>query len=194
MKTLITTLLMVFIALAGYPQGSKKRLQNLSGTYTSLKAEDWGRGSFGFRTFSFDEGHWTLTFQLALDPNMENKVFEFRTYGTYKVLGKSSEVKAYETLFYEQEKFVTLLTDNPELIRGFGLEQCGLTPFTEKNISEDGCALWPSVAECHEDHDLLALDSSGQVYFGVRPPDNNMCTADKRPSALLPPVAKSMNP
>lgn len=191
MKTIITSMLMVLIATAGFSQGSKKQLQKLSGTYNSKQAEDWGQGTFGFRTFTFKNGTWSLTFQLALDSKMENKVFEFRTYGTYKVLDLAKGVKAYEALFYEEEKFVTLLTDNTELIAGFGLAQCRLTPFIEKNISEIGCALWPSVKECYEDHDLLALDASGQLYFGVRPADNNMCTADKRPTALLSPVIKS---
>lgn len=191
MRTLITSMFVVLIATAGFSQGSKKQLQKLSGTYRSVQAEDWGRGTFGFRTFTFDDGRWSLTFQLALDPKMENKIFEFRTYGSYKVNDPAKGVKAYEALFYEEEKFVTVLTDNAELIAGFGLAQCGLTPFVENNISENGCALWPSVKECNEDHDLLALDTSGKLYFGVRPTDNNMCTADKRPTALLPPVIKS---
>ena len=190
MKVLIASILTVVLTTQTFSQGSKKQLQKLSGTYTSLKAEDWGRGTFGFREFSFDKGKWTLKFTLALDPSLNAKVFEFRTYGTYQVLGKAKGVEAYEAVFYETEKFVTLLTDNQELIEGFGLASCGLTPFKEKNISEDGCALWPSVKECDEDHDLLALDQAGQVYFGVRPSDNNMCTAERRPTALLPPVRK----
>ncbi|MEO1253318.1 MAG: hypothetical protein AAFY41_00345 [Bacteroidota bacterium] len=194
MKTLIATFTAVLIAGAAFSQGSKKQLQNLSGTYKSLQAEDWGRGTYGFRNFSFDNGEWKLTFQLALDPNMKDKVFEFRTYGTYKVLGKASGIKAYNAVFYEEEKFVKLLTYNEELIQGFGLADCGLIPFEEKNISTDGCALWPSVKECDEDHDLLAMNESGQIYFGVRPADNNMCTAGKRPTALLPPVKKTINP
>ena len=37
--------------------------------------------------------------------------------------------------------------------------------------------------------DLLALDASG-LRFGVRPPDNDMCTPDKTPTALLPAVIR----
>ncbi|MEM9326172.1 MAG: hypothetical protein AAGA85_10970 [Bacteroidota bacterium] len=194
MKTLIITFLAASIASVAFSQGSKSQLRNLSGTYTSLQAEDWGRGTFGFRTFTFDDGQWTLRFQLALDPQMQQKVFEFRTYGTYQVQEKAKTVAAYEALFLEEEKFVTLLTDNPELIEGFGLAECGLIPFEEKNISKEGCALWPSVEVCSEDHDLLALDAAGQLFFGVRPPDNDMCTADKRPVALLPAVKRQVNP
>jgi hypothetical protein len=188
MKTMMTLMVALLMATAAFSQGSKKKLQNLSGTYTSIQGEDWGRGTFGFRTFSFADGRWALTFQLALDPDMKNQVFEFRTYGTYEVLEKAKGLEAYEALFYENEKFLTLLTEDQELIKNFGLSSCELEPFVEQNISAAGCALWPSVSDCNEDHDLLAMDDSGLLYFGVRPADNNMCTADRRPTALLPPV------
>jgi hypothetical protein len=43
------------------------------------------------------------------------------------------------------------------------------------------------VADCGTDHDLLALDATG-LRFGQRPMDNDMCTPDRRPTALLGPV------
>lgn len=190
---MMISLLCLALVTTSFAQGSKKQLQNLHGTYTSLQAEDWGQGTYGFREFSFDQGKWSLRFTLALDPQMQAKVFEFRTYGTYKVLGKSTKAAAWEAVFYEDEKFVTLLTDNEDLIRAFGFAACGLQPFAEANISVTGCALWPSVADCREDHDLLALDAEGLLYFGLRPADNNMCTPDRRPESLLPPVKKTSN-
>lgn len=184
------TLFAFLISTVAFSQGTKKELQSLSGTYKSVSVEDWGGGTFGFREFSFNDGEWTLHFILALDPELKNQVFEFRTLGTYKILDKSRSAKAYEAVFYEDKKYVKLKTDNPDLIAGFGFTNCGLTPNIETDISENGCAIWPSVKDCKEDHDLLALDEKGNLYFGVRPADNNMCTADRRPTALLPAVAK----
>ena len=173
-----------------YAQGGKKALESLNGTYASTGSEDWGRGTFGYREFTFQDGKWSLNFILALDPNLNTKVFEFRTFGTYKILRKSNVGKGvFEALFYEEKKFVTLRTDNQELIKGFGLAGCGLIKDSEKDISEDGCAIWPSVEECNEDHDLLKLDGN-ELFFGMRPADNNMCSPDKRPNALLPAVIK----
>ena len=169
---------------------TKKQLQNLSGTYMDIEPYAYGE-AFGQRIFTFDEGKWTLEFTLSLDPNQEMNVFEFRTYGTYTVLEPSSSVDgAYEALFLESEKFVTLLTDNQELINAFGFAPCGLTKGIEKNISSEGCSLWAPVIECDEDHDLLYLNEDGALHFGVRPEDNNMCTADKRPTSLTPAVIK----
>jgi hypothetical protein len=75
----------------------------------------------------------------------------------------------------------------PEIVAGMGMADCGLTLNLETDISETGCAAWAPVAVCGEDHDLLALTDEG-LHFGVRPADNDMCTADKVPTALLPAV------
>lgn len=82
------------------PFGGQPQLEGLSGTYTSVGAENWYRG-YGTRTFSFGTGKWGLTFVYALDPAMTQKVFEFHTEGTYKVVAKSSTVVgAFDTTFY----------------------------------------------------------------------------------------------
>ncbi len=122
---------------------------------------------------------------------MKNQIFVFRTVGTYSVLDKSKVVDgAYNALFIENKKFVTLKTDIPDIIQGFGFSGCDLTKNVEKDISESGCSLWKSVADCSEDHDLLKMDVDGKLYFGVRPLDNDMCTAEKRPKSLTPAVVK----
>ncbi|MEO1385628.1 MAG: hypothetical protein AAFV78_20595, partial [Bacteroidota bacterium] len=109
----------------------KQDLQNLSGTYMDLTPYAYG-DAFGQRTFTFEEGKWTLTFTLGLDPELKIPVFEFRTVGTYEVLEKSQVVpEAFEALFLEDKKYLTLQTDNPELIQAFGLGACGLIPFEE---------------------------------------------------------------
>lgn len=170
---------------------SKKDLQNLSGTYVDAKAVDWGQGTFGTREFTFNKGKWTLKFVLALDPEMKNQVFIFRTVGSYKVLDKSKSVKdAYDALFLEDKKWVTLKTADEKLTQAFGFSSCGFTKDVEKDISVSGCSLWKPVRECNEDHDLLKLDKDGKLYFGLRPPDNNMCTAERRPTKLNVPVVR----
>lgn len=169
---------------------SKTDLENLSGTYSDQQAYAYGE-AFGQRIFTFDESQWTLRFTLALDPKLEFPVFEFRTFGTYEVLAPSQIVPgAYNAIFFENKKFLTLKTDQPELVNAFGFGNCQLEKDIEKDISETGCALWAAVAECNADHDLLKLDAQGQLYFGQRPADNNMCTADHRPTQLTPPVTK----
>lgn len=198
MKKVIFSGVLIFIGLFVFANIHQKdkdetkiKLENLSGKYSDSKPIDWGRGTYSKREFTFKDQQWSLTFTLGLDPELKHQVFQFRTYGKYTVQQPSKEVKnAYEAIFTEEKKFVTLKTDDPRLIKGFGFTACDLTLNKEKDISITGCALWRSVSECSEDHDLLSLDAKGNLYFGVRPSDNDMCTADKRPHQLTPPVTK----
>jgi hypothetical protein len=168
----------------------KKRLENLSGTYADQQPYAYGT-AWGKRVFTFNKGSWTLDFTLALDKELKMPVFQFRTYGNYIVQEKSTSVaNTYNAVFYEEKKFLTLKTADENLINAFGFAACQMKKDVEMDVSEKGCSGWKSVAECPADHDLLSLDKDGKLYFGNRPQDNNMCSADKRPTSLTPPVVK----
>lgn len=164
-------------------------LETLNGTFRSAAPEAW-YGGFGTREFVFANGNWSLTFVHALDPGMTMRTFQFRTGGGYEILEPSTAVDgAYHGVFNEDWKHVTLMTDNPEIVAAMGMAACDLSYNLETDISLTGCAAWRSVADCGQDHDLFARDGTG-VYFGVRPADNDMCTPDRLPTALLPVVAQ----
>lgn len=170
-------------------QTPRAALETLSGTYASPAPEPW-YGGHGTRRFTFENGHWSLVFTHALDAGMQRPTFRFRTQGPYRIGAESTAVPgAFEAVFYEDAKFVTLLTEDPALIRALGFSDCSLRPHQEVDISLIGCANWKPVAQCREDHDLLALDPTG-LRFGVRRRDNDHCTAANRPTALLPPVVR----
>jgi hypothetical protein len=164
-------------------------LSVLQGTYDSAGAEAW-YGGYGTREFVFANGNWSLIFTHALDPDMTMRTFQFRTGGSYTVGAPSDTVPgAFRTQFNEDWKHLTLLTPDPALAQALGMGECNLTLNLEADISQTGCAAWQPVALCGQDHDLFALDASG-LRFGVRPQDNDMCTDDKTPTALLPAVVK----
>ncbi len=168
----------------------KSKLENLSGTYADAKPYAYGQ-AWGKRVFTFDKGKWTLLFTLSLDPEMKMQVFQFRTFGTYKLQGKSKIVAAsYNALFYEEKKYLTLKTSNENLIKAFGFTSCSMSENVEIDVSEKGCSGWKSVTACPGDYDLLSLDKEGKLYFGNRPKDNDMCSPEKRPTSLTPPVVK----
>ncbi|MEO1254674.1 MAG: hypothetical protein AAFY41_07300, partial [Bacteroidota bacterium] len=160
-------------------------LENLSGTYMDEVPYAYGE-AFGQRIFTFDEGKWTLFFTLWLDNNRTQPVFQFRTVGAYQVEDKSTAVEgAYNAVFHYERKYVTLKTDNQEVIEAFGLANCGLLKDIERDITTEGCAIWRPVAVCDKDFTLLSLDSQSLLYFSERPADNDLCTVDKRPTALF---------
>lgn len=162
-------------------------LSTLSGTWISPAPEPW-YGGWGIREFVFHGGQWSLIFTHALDPAMTRRTFQFRTGGGYAVGAPSPTVPgAHATVFDEDWKRVTLFTTDPSLIVAMGMAACNLTPNLESDISATGCGAWKPVEACGQDHDLLALDDTG-LRFGVRPADNDMCTPDRTPTALLPAV------
>jgi hypothetical protein len=194
MKKLFLSLgLMVAITLMfsfAKTSDNKAALEKLSGTYADPAPYNYGK-AWGKRVFTFDKGKWTLLFTLGLDPELKMQVFTFRTAGTYTVIGKSKSVDgAYEANFSEDKKWLTLKTDDANLVQAFGFAACHLTKDVEKDVSLTGCSAWKSVATCPMDHDLLMLDQDGKLYFGNRPADNDMCTPEKRPTSLTPAVVK----
>ncbi|MDH4414085.1 MAG: hypothetical protein QE484_12305 [Rhizobium sp.] len=167
----------------------RAELQSLSGTYASPAPEPW-YGGFGTRRFTFQDGAWGLVFIHALDPEMKVETFRFRTEGPYRIGEASASVAgAFEAVFFEDVKYVTLLTADQAIVEAFGMAGCGLKTGVEIDISATGCAGWKPVSVCREDHDLLSLSADG-LHFGVRPQDNDMCAAERRPTALLPAVVK----
>ena len=192
MKTLLATLALAAClpaAASRADMAGPETLQSLHGTWASPAVEPW-YGGFGTREFVLSDGRWSLTFTHALDPEMTMRTFQFRTGGAYRVGAPSPAVEgAFHTVFAEDWKHVTLLTAVPEIVSAMGMADCALTVNLETDISSRGCAAWRPVAVCGEDHDLLALSDEG-LHFGVRPADNDMCTADKTPTALLPAVVR----
>lgn len=186
---LATAALACATAASAQDFASREDLMTVTGTFRSAAPEEW-YGGYGTREFTFANGQWSLIFTHALDPAMTMRTFQFRTGGPFDIGGASDTVAgAFNGVFHEDWKHVTLLTDNPEIVARMGMADCGLTYNLETDISETGCAAWRPVAECGEDHDLFAMDATG-VYFGVRPSDNDMCTPDRTPTALLPVVAR----
>jgi hypothetical protein len=98
------------------PKDLKYNLEHLSGTYADATPYNYGK-AWGKRVFTFNKGKWTLVFTLGLDLELKMQVFQFRTFGTYKVQEKSTKVvDTYNAIFYEQKKFLTLKTSDENLI------------------------------------------------------------------------------
>ena len=183
MKPMLPALFLA-AALAAPARADRARLEALNGTFNSPTVEAW-YGGYGTREFVFADDRRSLTFIHALDPAMTLRTFQFRTGGAYRVVAPSEAVPgAWHTVFGEDWKHLTLLTPVPAIAAAMGMADCGLTVNLEADTSGTGCAAWRPVAACGEDHDLRALSEAG-LHFGVRPADNDRCTADKVPTALL---------
>jgi hypothetical protein len=181
------TVLLFFVANALHAQKLGKKI---SGQWESTQIEDLGNKTYGWRSFKFEGDKWEIQFTLYLDKEKQTPVFMFRGVGNYKVEKASQNVaRAKNAIFYFDKKFVTLLTNNADVIKGFGFDACMLEVGKEKDITETGCSFLPSKANYGQEFDLIALKDK-KLYLGARPSDGNMGTVDKRPTTLGLPLQR----
>lgn len=169
---------------------SQEMTPSIVGQWQSEAIEDLGNGAFGWREFTISEKEWEIVFTLYFDKEKTMPVFTFRAVGPYEIQGKSGNVEgAYNAIFRFAKKYVTLKTDNQEVIANFGFSACNLEKDQEKDISEAGCSFLVSVDTCAQEYDLVKIDGD-TLSLGARPADGNMCTEDRRPTALGYPLVK----
>lgn len=132
---------------------------------------------------------YELTFHFFADPGCSVPFVTFVSKGDFVARPSSNVPGAIEfdatwtgrTMRADSEASVPLLNSG-----------CGKPPWSlgqTQDIFATGCAaagFRPS-AECVRDFDLLRVSGS-TLSLGQRPADNNMCTPDRRPTALSPSV------
>jgi hypothetical protein len=181
------TLLLLLVANALLAQNLNKKI---SGQWESSQTEDLANQTYGWRYFKFEGNKWEIQFTLYLDKEKQTPVFMFRGVGNYKVEKASQNVVgAKNAIFYFDKKYVTLLTNNADVIKGFGFAACMLEVGKEKDITESGCSFLPNKANYGQEFDLIAYKGK-KLYLGARPTDGNMGTVDKRPTTLGLPLQR----
>ena len=144
-----------------------------------------GDGSFNKLVFEMTEGEWDLDYMAFGDDACSVQFLTVNIKGPYSLEGASSvEDGAREATFGFASKTVTGHMDAAlGVINGAcGVE--GTAVGTPLDIG-GGCAglgAYP-IADCASDNDIVKL-VDGVLHFGSRPQDNNMCTADKRPTSF----------
>lgn len=197
MRTVITTALSLLAAASlslaacgpttadsAERDGLRPQPGELAGDWASA-CVDPGNGQ-GFRlSFALTEDTWELAYDAFGDAACAVPFLTVNIAGPY-TLGEPSESvpKAREGEFGFASKAVTPHNDAAV---GFLQQACGREDFSVGQASDlgAGCAglgAYP-IAQCPSDHDLVFL-SGDKLQFGQRPMDNNMCSPDKRPTAL----------
>jgi len=152
---------------------------------------DPGNGQ-GF-TLSFDltEETWKLDYDSFADAVCATKNLTVHIEGAYRLGAASQAVTgAREGEFDFDVKTVTPASDGAAM---FLATACGGGTFTAGQATDilAGCAglgAYP-VADCPTDYDIIKRDGD-TLTFGARPMDNNMCSSDKRPTALGVPLSR----
>ena len=147
--------------------------KNMIGSWKSEALESTN-GLYGLREFIITKDIWEVKFTLFLDKDATNPIFTFRGIGKYKIENISKIVKgAKNAVFYFDNKYLTLKTDNQELIKNFGFS--GLKVNQETNISENGMSFIESNKVCGQEYDLVSIIDN-KLYLGERPQQGkNIC-------------------
>ena len=144
-------------------------------------------GSFAQLTFRMTKSDWDLDYIVYGDKDCSEKAkfMAVNIQGPY-TLGEKSKAgeNAREGTFAFSKKTVTAAQ---EAAVGFLKKTC---QFKEVKVGKaidltagcSGLGAYP-LAQCAQDYDLVMVKGD-LLHFGKRPKDNNMCTADKRPSTF----------
>lgn len=145
--------------------------------------------------FSIDAAHWALDYDTYGDAACAAPFLTVHIEGRYDVIAPSPTVaNAWNARFGFDTKTVTPHGDAAVgFLTGLG-DACGGPGTWSDGVARDvyasGCAMlgqYP-MSSCTADYDVVSIDAAGLLHFGQRPADNDMCSADKRPTALSPDV------
>ena len=140
--------------------------------------------------FDIAADKWHLDFMSFSDEGCKTGMMTMGIDGPWKLTVSSSVAEGvYEAEFGFAQRAVT---PHVEGAVGFlsGLKPCGgeeaFAVGQAKSVHDVGCpnlGVYPS-ADCSTDYDIVTVKGD-TLFFGERPKDNNMCSADKRPKKLV---------
>lgn len=146
---------------------------------------DPGNGQGFTLTFDLTESTWALDYTAFADAGCGTPNLTVHIEGPYR-LGDASAVAA-DTREGEFDFGRKTVTPHNEGAAGFLPQACGGGTFTVGAPTDitagcPGLGAYP-IADCPTDHDIVTV--AGDVLrFGARPADNDMCSPEKRPTAL----------
>lgn len=172
--------------------GTAVQSDDLKGAWASPTCESIGNDTYLQRAFALTEERWSLTVNAFGDAQCQVKLFSARVGGPYTLEQDSTLVEgATEARFDFDEQFMTPHMQG--LADAFQGSKCGSGTWKvgeEQSTAATGCLFFQPISACGSDYDIVKVDGTN-LFFGQRPADNNMCSADKRPSALAAlPVVK----
>jgi hypothetical protein len=163
--------------------------RDLKGTWTSEVCEVMpnadGSKTYFKRVFDLTEQDWKLNFETFSDAGCTSRLFTARFEGPYELQKDSETVKgATEGNFrFARHSMTAHVQPVADWFQSAGCGAAAWAVGVEQDTSTKGCVFLRPVSACGTDHDIVKLDGN-KLYFGQRPADGDMCTPEKRPTAL----------
>jgi Adenomatosis polyposis coli down-regulated 1 len=149
-------------------------------------------GSTQYFVLDFDlaDARWDLDYVVHGDAACTAPLLTVHIAGPYALERPSASVEgAWEARFAFDEKTIRPEVDALRDVLN-GLDGCGAEDFATgvaNDVYTTGCAPFGQYPRerCEADYDLVRVVDD-TLFFGARPADNDMCTAERRPTALSP--------
>ena len=136
--------------------------------------------------FEFTETTWALDYSAYGDDACSAAFLTVDIAGDYTLEGASEVAEnSREGTFGFTTKTVTPHVDAAVGVINGACEVMNAEVGVALDIA-GGCAglgAYP-IADCSADYDIVRMNDDGTLAFGARPADNNMCTADNRPTTF----------
>ncbi len=139
--------------------------------------------------FTLTASEWAVDYVVHADPACSSKLVTVHIEGPYEVGEPRADLPGvHDARFAFTRKTITPHVQ--PLADALSSMGCGAAPWQvdqAEDVFEGGCAGFGQYprSRCEADHDLVKLDGD-RLQFGARPADNDLCTPDKRPTALNP--------
>lgn len=185
------------VALAALQLGCAPTLNaRLAGHYKSADCEAAPNGQGGqtyfTRDFTLTQTTWALDFSTYGDASCTTAQKQMVAhlegpYGVHEAETRADGATPAEFQFSQR----TITPQNAGTADYFkSSSACGATDWTAntaKDVNQSGCpafGLYPG-SQCTGEFDVVRLDDNGKkLFFGQRPADGNLCSADRRPAAV----------
>ncbi len=174
--------------LLGYIDPNQRKGE-IAGHWISSYPEKTASGNFGIREFTFDNDNWEVKSTIYQDSLLQNAIFTFRAVGKFTFQSFAKLMGTRNVIFRFDRKFLTASTKDSAILTKAGLGDCGLPFIREIDITETGCSYLVSKVVCAQEYDLVSLKND-TLFLGARPLSGGMCSEDKRPVALGPPLKR----
>jgi hypothetical protein len=149
---------------------------------------DAGNGQHAQLTFQIQEGRWAVDYVVYGDAACTAALGDVHIAGPFQILEPSPVVAgAHDGIFSFDTRTITpkaqAFADYLSTLSGCGAG--GWKVDATQDVFETGCTPLGSYprSTCTADYDVVKVGSD-TLQFGLRPADNDMCSADKRPTML----------
>ncbi len=145
------------------------------------------------RNFELSERAWTIRFTVSADGAGDTPLFSGRNSGTYQATDGQLPSGAFAAEFAFDMRELTAHTD--AIATSLTAAGCGTGPWgvgVAQQVYPAGCTpfrVFPQ-AICPQEFDLVRLQD-GNLTFGVRPADGNLCAPERRPKSTGAPLARA---